>query len=620
MSGLLTRRALVLAKIESTQGTDANPTATADAVQVIDPVFSLDANILDRRVATLDLSMQAHSVGRKIGKLSFSTEVTGSNTITSFIVDPPRLDALLRMCGLAPFVRSALGQCTPGWVGPQNLGANPTFARGGSLGTSSKNTFFTVVCTQGGPSGTARLAVLSSDNAVLGANSVPQPVTSGSTVLAAGNSGFTLTPTWTGNLVAGDFWIVAWLGRGSSYSPRSSGFETGTLYAYFDGLLHRLTGAAGTLSLAAEAGDIPRLNFEFTGDYNPVTDAAIPTNAVFSEPPPNQVELGNLVLDQNSNLMIAGVTLDLQNVVSPRVSVNDTDGIRAFRIAGRNPVATISPEATLESYEALKNIVGNLIRNPFGEGITGATVAPTYWLGPPPLDNAITTQWVGSGIENGIPFVDLSISGTAASAGGSTVGFEALTQIAAAQGYVGTSAVFLRLISGSLTGLTIRQQVSPRVAAGTATTPLLEQQIVPTTAPLARQRFSLSSLAGTFTDPLTAYVVPYLRIDYALSAVVAAVIRIGLPTFNNGASPVAIPNAPAGSVFPFWADMASGARVPFIANIGGQRQNRMTVFAPRAQIAGVTYGDREGVRTYDVNLALKSGSPSGDDELMLHFG
>ncbi len=49
---LLTQRALLLAKLEATPGTDAVPTAVADAVLVADPDFTVDPNVLERNFAT----------------------------------------------------------------------------------------------------------------------------------------------------------------------------------------------------------------------------------------------------------------------------------------------------------------------------------------------------------------------------------------------------------------------------------------------------------------------------------------------------------------------------------------------------------------------------------------
>ena len=65
------------------------------------------------------------------------------------------------------------------------------------------------------------------------------------------------------------------------YNPISAAFESATLYVAVDGVLHKLTGARGTVAIDMSAKKIPHLKFKFTGLFNPVTDAALPT-AVFT--------------------------------------------------------------------------------------------------------------------------------------------------------------------------------------------------------------------------------------------------------------------------------------------------------------------------------------------------
>lgn len=423
MSGLLTRRALVLAAVESTPGVDANPTAAANALLAIEPAYSVDPTVLERRIATPDLSPLPHVIGRKLGRISFQHEVRGNGLVQSgLLADAPRIVALLRMCGFeavsvqggaAAIVQTPI----PGWA---NSGPTITWAPGGSAPGYAEPVMFTIEVTTGGASGTARVSIFNNNAAVAGPTQTNLTATSGTSPLALGTTGLTIQPTWTGNLVLGDTFTVLTLPNGVTLRPRSTGFETGTIYAYFDGLMHRLTHAMGTFSLQAEAGNYPTMNFEFSGNYVATTDTAMPANPVFEQTLPQQIENAALTLNRNTGLLAAGFTLDVQNTVSPRLSVNHADGYNGFRLTARNPVGTISPEATLEASH------------------------------------------------------------------------------------------------------------------------------------------------------------------------------------------------------PFWADMAVGAQRTFYADMGGTRGNSCLVFAPRTQIGGLTYGDRDGLRTYDVNLAFKRGA-AGDDELRIHF-
>lgn len=66
------------------------------------------------------------------------------------------------------------------------------------------------------------------------------------------------------------------------YNPVSAAFEFLTIYAYRDGVLYKLLGAHGSVSLDMGAKKIPHFHFKFVGKYSAVTDAAIPGSADFS--------------------------------------------------------------------------------------------------------------------------------------------------------------------------------------------------------------------------------------------------------------------------------------------------------------------------------------------------
>ncbi len=63
------------------------------------------------------------------------------------------------------------------------------------------------------------------------------------------------------------------------YQPTSGAMDSLTLEIYRDGVLHRITGARGAFTFSVQAGDAPRLRFEFTGLYQPITAAAMPAGA-----------------------------------------------------------------------------------------------------------------------------------------------------------------------------------------------------------------------------------------------------------------------------------------------------------------------------------------------------
>lgn len=58
------------------------------------------------------------------------------------------------------------------------------------------------------------------------------------------------------------------------HTPVSSLLKTATIYLYDDGVLHKITGAMGDVSLSIKVGEVPRLSFDFVGAYAAPTAVA----------------------------------------------------------------------------------------------------------------------------------------------------------------------------------------------------------------------------------------------------------------------------------------------------------------------------------------------------------
>lgn len=62
-----------------------------------------------------------------------------------------------------------------------------------------------------------------------------------------------------------------------TYAPVSTAFGSCTIYYNIDGVLHKVTGARGTFTINGTVGQIPTIDFSFTGIYNTPTDTALPS-------------------------------------------------------------------------------------------------------------------------------------------------------------------------------------------------------------------------------------------------------------------------------------------------------------------------------------------------------
>jgi len=54
----------------------------------------------------------------------------------------------------------------------------------------------------------------------------------------------------------------------ATYAPVSSSFDSVTMYCFYDGTRHVITGARGTMSINLSAGQLATMSFQFTGIYN----------------------------------------------------------------------------------------------------------------------------------------------------------------------------------------------------------------------------------------------------------------------------------------------------------------------------------------------------------------
>lgn len=167
--GLLKRNAALLAKIETTYGTDATPVGASDAVLVSDlKMRPMDMKTVDRALIRPFLGSSEQMPTQIYNGCEFSVELAGSGTAGT----APAIGPLLRGCGFA------------------------------------------------------------------------ETITAGVKV---------------------------------EYLPISTGFESLTIYMNLDGVLHKGLGARGTVTFSLKNNDRPLANFNFTGLFVPVADAALPT-------------------------------------------------------------------------------------------------------------------------------------------------------------------------------------------------------------------------------------------------------------------------------------------------------------------------------------------------------
>jgi hypothetical protein len=102
---MLTRREVILAKVEQTYGVDAVPTAATDAVLVENPAWSHEgARMVDRSPAVGRLAHRQALFGGTLKQITFEAEIKGSGTAGT----APELGVLLRGCGFSQTVSAGV--------------------------------------------------------------------------------------------------------------------------------------------------------------------------------------------------------------------------------------------------------------------------------------------------------------------------------------------------------------------------------------------------------------------------------------------------------------------------------------------------------------------------------
>ena len=195
----------------------------------------------------------------------------------------------------------------------------------------------------------------------------------------------------------------------------------------------------------------------------------------------------------------------------------------------------------------------NAIRNSAGSGALPGTpgTLPTNW-----------TRFVGgglaasvgtSGMERGLPFVDLALSGTSNSANGTQISFDSPTGIAAASGQTWTQSIFLSLPTGTLANISFIRINLIEVAPGGSALGTLYGSNIRDSLTATPQRFSETQ---TLVQPGTAYVRPVIEIAYGNAANIAMTLRVAVPQLENAQGPTS-PILATGELATRQADIAA---------------------------------------------------------------
>jgi len=357
---ILSTRALLLAKVETTSGTDALPTVLLNAIQIINPQITTTTNFLERKFTKPDFSDYNALPGRKIVNLKFDIELAPS----SINLNGPNWSTLLLGASMAPTYVTAAST---------TIAAGPT---GAVRNAPGRGATFTTTTPHG--------LVLGQSVVVAGVTdtSFNTPAGTTVTVVAASATTFQVVNIGTPSATSGGGTVSRAYAK--QFSPITDSQQTLTIYLYLDGWLHKLTGCMGNFSIMAKGGEFGMVTFDFQGNYTLPGLLAMPTGVTYDTISPAIVETAQLNFFGSSTLIADTFKMDMKNTVVQRPDMNQVSGLRGFRISNRSPDGGIDPEVdltqtfwtTMTSLDpAVQLGAMNVV---FGGGVS---VAPTYQPG-----------------------------------------------------------------------------------------------------------------------------------------------------------------------------------------------------------------------------------------------
>lgn len=322
---LLSRKRLILSKIETTYATDSSPAGT-DAILVRNlDITPIEADVVSRDLIRPYLGNYDQLLAQTRVSITFEVEMAGSGTAGT----APKFNSLLRACGLAETLLAApvTGSATAGAAGSITLAA----------GASAVDGFYNgMVISITSGTGNGHVGMITG---YVGSTKVAtvQPVTT--TFVPGAASAYSIAAN-------------------AGYKPVSTSFESATIYFNNDGVLHKATGCRGTFNLNCEVGQIPTISFTMTGIYNAPTDTAAPTVTYSNQATPQIFKAGNTnafsLLSYSGCLM--SCSFDIANEVIYRELVGCT---KSITITNRAPSGTAVIEAPTIAQKDFFSIANN---------------------------------------------------------------------------------------------------------------------------------------------------------------------------------------------------------------------------------------------------------------------
>lgn len=373
---LYSRNAVLLAKIETTEGTDSLPVGGTDAVLVSDlSITPLAGDTVDLAYVRPYFGASPSLRTREYVEVQFTVDIAGSAAAGT----AAPWGALLRGCG---FAQTLLGAAVTGTAAAGTT-SSVTLAAGSSS-TDGVYVGATISMTSGSASGQS--SIITAYNGTTKVATLGKPLS-----VAAGTGGYSIAPN-------------------ASYAPISTGFESLTLYHNVNGVRHKLLGARGSVSFTINANERPTMQFSFTALQGGIADASEASPVYTSWQTPVAVSgtntqamlAGKFTNDTTSaaSFQLQSFSLDMANAITHRQVI----GLENVVLTNRAPAGNVSIEATTVTFKNWWNDVRSITTNPFyiqhgtAAGNTFCLFAPAAQLTDPSYSDSDGIVMLGMGI------------------------------------------------------------------------------------------------------------------------------------------------------------------------------------------------------------------------------
>ena len=138
-----------------------------------------------------------------------------------------------------------------------------------------------------------------------------------------------------------------------AYKPVSTGFESCTIYFYFDGQFHRTTGARNSIEFAVTAGDYGKITVDGMGLYEGASSVTFPSSPTFDgiSPPIGQAAsfaFGSLTC---ASIVLTDFSFKIENALDPAKGLCASEGVSEISLTGRNVTGKLTFETIVEGTE-----------------------------------------------------------------------------------------------------------------------------------------------------------------------------------------------------------------------------------------------------------------------------